>query len=125
MYSTGTSHSILTIRQTLRGSRCLQGQAAPAEFYVGALWDGTAFSGLLIDRRPALMGQPALQYLIPVSVSGSRITLTVPAALAAQVQAAVVLPGATWNCLTLRADGPMGSIGIHSADEIGRQPWPQ
>ena len=101
------------------------GQTAPAEFYVGALWDGTAFRGLLIDRRPALTGQPALLYSIPVSVSGSRITLTVPAALAAQVQAAVVLPGATWNCLTLRADGPIGTNGIHGADLIGRQPWPQ
>src|SRR6266403_40708 len=66
------------------------GHFAPAEFYVGALWDGTAFSGLLIDRR-----------------------------------AAVVLPGATWNCITLRADGTLGSDGIHSADAIGRQPWPQ
>ena len=101
------------------------GRTAPAEFYVGAVWDGTAFSGLLIDRRPALMGQPALPYSIPVSVSASRITLTVPAALAAQARAAVVLPGATWNCLTPRADGPIGSAGIHGTDEIGRQPWPQ
>jgi len=101
------------------------GQTAPAEFYVGALWHGTGFSGLFIDRRPALTGQPALLYSIPISVSGSRITLTVPAALAAQVRAAVVLPGATWNCLTLRADGPLGSAGIHGADVIGRQPWPQ
>jgi hypothetical protein len=30
------------------------GHTAPAEFYVGALWNGTVFSGLLIDRRPAL-----------------------------------------------------------------------
>ena len=101
------------------------GQTAPAEFYVGALWDGSTFSGLLIDRRPALTGQPALQYSIPVSVSGSRIILTVPAALAAEVRAAVVLPGATWNCITLRADGTLGSDGIHRADAIGRQPWPQ
>ena len=92
------------------------GQTAPAEFDVGALWDGMAFSGLFIDRRPALTGGTALLYSIPVSVSGSRITLTVPAALAAQVRAAVVLPGATWNCLTVRADGPMGSDGVHSAD---------
>ena len=106
------------------------GQTAPAEFYVGALWDGTAFRGLLIDRRPALMGQPALLYSIPVRVSGSRITITVPAALAAQIRAAVVLPGATWNCSTLwnntgTALFPIGSQAIHGIDEIGRQPWPQ
>src|SRR2546423_9392172 len=79
------------------------GHFAPAEFYVCALWDGTSFIGLLIDRRPALTGQPALQYSIPVSVSGSRIILTVPAALAAGGHAAIWLPGPTWNCITMQA----------------------
>jgi hypothetical protein len=98
-------------------------QTAPAEFGVDADWDGTAFSGLLYDRRPALTGQPALLYSIPVSVSGSRITLTVPEALAAQVRASVVLPGATWNCTTLWVSG---NHGLHGADDIGgRRPWPQ
>jgi hypothetical protein len=109
------------------------GQTAGAEFGVDALWDGTAFSGVLFDRRPGLTGQPALLYSIPVSVSGSRITITVPAELAAQVKAAVVLPGATWNCLTLwnntfllehGTDAIHGPAGI-GADMIGRQPWPQ
>src|SRR5215813_10493537 len=109
------------------------GQTAGAEFGVDALWDGTAFSGVLFDRRPGLMGQPALLYSIPVSVSGSRITITVPAELAAQVKAAVVLPGATWNCFTLwnntflldhGTDAIHGQAGI-GADTIGRQPWPQ
>ena len=99
------------------------GQTATAEFGVDALWDGTAFSGQLYDRRPALTGQPALLYSIPVSVVGSRITVTVPTALAAQVRAAVVLPGATWNCTTLWVSG---NHGIHGADDIGeRRPWPQ
>jgi len=106
------------------------GQTAGAEFGVDALWDGTAFSGLLFDRRPALTGGTALLYSIPVRVSGSRITITVPAALAAQIRAAVVLPGATWNCSTLwnntgTALFPIGSQAIHGIDEIGRQPWPQ
>jgi hypothetical protein len=109
------------------------GQTAPAEFSADALWDGTAFSGVFVDRRPALTGGSALQYSIPVSVSGSRITLTVPAPLAAQVQAAVVLPGATWNCFTLWNNTFLlghGTDAIHAgagvgADTIGRQPWPQ
>jgi hypothetical protein len=75
------------------------------------------------------MGQPALQYSIPVSVSGSRITLTVPAALAAQVLSAVVLPGATWNCATYWDPNFLtghGNNGVHIADDIGgRRPWPQ
>ena len=109
------------------------GQTAGAEFFADALWDGTAFSGVFVDRRPALTGGPALQYSIPVSVSGSRITLTVPADLAAQVKAAVVLPGATWNCLTLwnntflldhGTDAIHGPAGV-GADTIGRKPWPQ
>jgi hypothetical protein len=98
---------------------------ASAEFGVDAFWDGTAFSGQLYDRRPALTGGTALLYSIPASVSGSRITLTVPAALAAQVKAAVVLPGATWNCFTVRANSTGGTEGVHQADTIGRQPWPQ
>jgi hypothetical protein len=105
-------------------------KTAGAEFGVDALWDGTAFSGLLFDRRPALTGGTALLYSIPVSVSGSRIIITVPAALAAQIRAAVVLPGATWNCSTLWNNTgialfPIGSQAIHGVDEIGRQPWPQ
>jgi hypothetical protein len=106
------------------------GQTAGSEFGVDALWDGTSFSGLLFDRRPALTGGSALLYSIPVSVSGSRIIITVPAALAAQIRAAVVLPGATWNCSTLwnntgTALFPIGTQAIHGIDEIGRQPWPQ
>jgi hypothetical protein len=102
-------------------------KTAPADFYVGALWDGTAFRGLLIDRRPALTGGSPLQYSIPVSVSGSRVILTVPAPLAAEVRGAVVLPGATWNCLTVwdNTANHNPSDAIHAADGIGRQPWPQ
>jgi hypothetical protein len=36
------------------------GQTAPAEFYVGALWDGTVFRGLLsvgLDRDPEASGR--------------------------------------------------------------------
>jgi len=117
-----------------RGWPLPPGQAASAEFFAEAEWDGTAFRGVFADRRPLLTGGSALQYSIPVSVSGSRITLTVPAALAAQVQASVVLPGATWNCGTgwlntfLVGDGTLGhaSDAVHSADDIGgRRPWPQ
>jgi hypothetical protein len=102
------------------------GITARPEFTVDAVWDGTAFSGDFIDRRPALTGGSALLYSIPVSVSGSRITLTVPAALAAQVQP---LPSATWGCTTGWNNTfllGIGSDAIHVADDIGGQhPWPQ
>ena len=102
------------------------GVAAPPEFTVDALWDGTALSGQFLDRRPALTGGSALLYSIPVSVSGSRITLIVPVALAAQVQP---LPGATWNCRTGWNNTYLlghGTDAIHDADHLpSRQPWPQ
>jgi hypothetical protein len=105
------------------------GQTEGQEFMVYAQWDGTAFSGVFVDRRPALMGQPALVYSIPVSVSGSRITITVPAALAAQVEASVVLPGAAWNCITGWDNTTLLGIGTHAfhiTDGIGgTHPWPQ
>ena len=105
------------------------GQTESQEFMVYAQWDGTAFSGVFVDRRPALTGQPALLYLIPVSVSGSRITITVPAALAAQVNASVVLPGANWRCLTGWSNTTLRGIGtdaFHITDGIGgTHPWPQ
>jgi hypothetical protein len=103
-----------------------------AEFFTDAQWDGTAFRGVFVDRRPTLAGGTALQYSIPVSVSGSRIIVTVPPTLAAEVRAAVMLPGATWNCSTvldtnyLFPTGPeVGDNGFHEAGTIGRQPWPQ
>jgi hypothetical protein len=102
------------------------GQTGSPEFLVYALWDGTAFRGVFLDRRPALTGGSPVQYSIPVSVSGSRIILTVPAALAALVQP---LPGASWYCITgwnNTALFGMGTNAFHFADLLGgRQPWPQ
>jgi hypothetical protein len=104
------------------------GQPGPIEFFADAQWDGTAFSGIFGDRRPELTGGSCLQYSIPVSVSGSRITITVTEELAAQVQAAVVLPGATWNCFTVWNNTFLlghGTFALHLIDPIAQQPWPQ
>lgn len=102
------------------------GQTGSPEFLVYALWDGTAFSGVFLDRRPALTGGSPVQYSIPVSVSGSRIILTVPAALAALVQP---LPGASWYCITGWDNTTLigiASNAFHFADILGgQQPWPQ
>jgi hypothetical protein len=97
----------------------------PPEFIAAAWWDGTSFIGMFIDRRPALTGGQILSYSIPITVSGSRITLTVPAQLAAVVQP---LPGACWwpktgwwNTALLAK----GTDAIHFADGvIGCEPWP-
>ena len=76
VYSSGTSHSTLTIRQT-PGSRCLQGEWLRQIRRVRALgWNGVQRT--ILDRRPALTGGSALLYSIPVSVSGSRIISLCP-----------------------------------------------
>jgi len=101
---------------------------AGAEFFVGAFWDGTSFSGVLFDRRPTLTGGDTLQYSIPVSVSGSRITLTVPEELAAEIRAAV-LPGARWSCITGWGTQGYGRLDGNGQpkfiDFVVDNPWPQ
>jgi hypothetical protein len=80
---------------------------------------GTAFTGVFLDRRPALTGGSPVLYSIPVSVSGSRIILTVPAGLAALVQP---LPGANWYCITGWNNTGLFGIGtnvFHFADILG------
>ena len=97
----------------------------PPEFIAYAIWDGTSFSGVFLDRRPALTGGQILVYSIPVTVSESRITLTVPAPLAALARA---LPGARWKLSTGWWDTGLlvqGTNAIHFADGIDWQSWPK
>ena len=82
----------------------------PQEFIVWVTWDGVTFSGELIDRQPALAGGEMLHYPIPVSVSGSRITVIVPAALASYVQP---LPGAHWWVGSVRSHTVLTGKGTH------------
>ena len=97
----------------------------PPEFIAYAQWDGNSFSGVFLDRRPALTGGQILLYNIPVTVSGSRITLTVPAQLAALVRP---LPGARWKLSSGWWNTGLlsqGTNAIHFADGTDWQPWPK
>jgi hypothetical protein len=63
-----------------------------------------------------------LLYSIPVSVSGSRVAITVLAALAA-IRAAVVLPGAAWNCFTQR-EASFEELAPTAPTRLGDNPGP-
>lgn len=64
-----------------RGFPFAKGSAAPPEFIVTVLWDGSAFSGTLIDRRPLLSGGEAVSTSVPIEINGGAIAAVVGADL--------------------------------------------
>jgi len=64
-----------------RGFPFPPGSAAPPEFIVMVLWNGSAFSGTLIDRRPLLSGGEAVSTSIPFEVDGATISTVLSASL--------------------------------------------
>ncbi len=64
-----------------RGFPFSSGSAAPPEFIVMVLWNGSAFTGVLIDRRPLLIGGEAVSMSIPFDIVGATISATVSATL--------------------------------------------
>ncbi len=53
------------------------GIALPSEFCVEVLWDGTDFDAILIDRRPALLGEDAILTPIPFNIDGNELSASV------------------------------------------------
>jgi hypothetical protein len=60
-----------------RGFPFPPGSAAPPEFIVVVTWDGRAFAGTLIDRRPLLAGGQAVSTAVPFAIDGATITAEV------------------------------------------------
>jgi len=54
---------------------------APPEFVVRVVWNGTSFSGVVIDRRPLLAGAEAVVVPVPFERSGSVLATVVSASL--------------------------------------------
>ncbi len=52
-----------------------------AEYMVFILWDGTSFTGILIDRTPLLTGGQAVITRIPFNINGAEITASVDAVM--------------------------------------------
>lgn len=59
------------------------GSAAPAEYLVMLIWDGTAFTASLVDRTPLLTGGQAVVTPISFSFSGDRSEVTFSASAGA------------------------------------------
>ena len=71
--------NINTSPELPRGFPFSSGSAAPPEFIVMVVWDGTAFTGVLIDRRPLLIGGNAVSTPIQSDIDGTTISATVSA----------------------------------------------
>ena len=87
------------------------GQARAAEFIVKVTWDGSSFSGFLIDRRPLLSGGEATITPLAFSISGTDIQVDVPASL---------LPSSFfWGAVTFYwSSPPGGTAGGHFVDAL-------
>jgi hypothetical protein len=86
------------------------GNGRPPEFIVYVSWDGTAFAGAAIDRRPLLTGGEAIVTPVPFSINGARVE----AVLASELIGAV--PTFNWGPFTFSWSGPVGSEGVNFAD---------
>jgi hypothetical protein len=53
------------------------GIAAPLEFSVLVLWDGTNFTASVIDRRPLLVGGEATIVSVPFAITGAQLDVSV------------------------------------------------
>ncbi len=84
----------------------------PPEFLVVVSWDGTAFAGTAIDRRPLLTGGEAIITPVPCRINGT----IVEADLASELIGAV--PTFNWGPFTMSWSGPVGSEGANFADYV-------
>jgi hypothetical protein len=86
--------------------------SGPAELSVRVSWDGTAFAGTAIDRRPLLTGGAAIITPVAFSISGTIVQADLPYALIGAVPASF-----GWFAGTGAWSGPVGSSeGHHLVD---------
>jgi hypothetical protein len=81
------------------------------EFIVYVSWDGTAFAGTAIDRRPLLTGGEAIVTPVPFSINGTTVEAVLAFTLIGDVP-----PSFGWHARTMNWSGPVGSGGYSFAD---------
>ena len=74
-------------------------------------WDGTAFAGTAIDRRPLLTGGEAIVTPVPFSINGTMVEAVLASTLIGDVP-----PSFTWAPNTRAWSGAIGSSGEHGID---------
>jgi hypothetical protein len=57
------------------------GVSGPSEFIIAVAWDGSSFSGFVVDRRPLLSGGEAVITPLAFTVSGADVRVDVGASL--------------------------------------------
>jgi hypothetical protein len=83
----------------------------PPEFMVCVRWDGAAFSGTAIDRRPLLTGGEAIVHSVPFSIDGTKVRACLAHELIGDIPASF-----GWGPFTFLWKGPVESEGVHFAD---------
>ena len=93
----------------------------PVEFIVIIFWDGTSFTGMLIDRRPLLTGGNAILTAVPFNINGSEV-------IASSNGAMIDNPlSFGWRALTDTWSARFGTDSFHAPDfapDNGFAPWP-
>lgn len=82
----------------------------PPEFIVYVSWNGTAFAGTAIDRRPLLTGGEAIITPVPFSINGTIVEAVLASELIGDV------PTFRWGPFTFDWSGPVGSEAANFAD---------
>ena len=97
------------------------GSPAPPEFIVFMLWDGTGFTGIVIDRRPLLTGGEAIITSVPFDIKRAEITVRVDAGLLGDPSSF------TWVSRTNDWATPFGTnsnFELDRAPNFGPATWP-
>jgi hypothetical protein len=89
------------------------GLAAPAEFIIHVVWDGSSFSASLTDRRPLLSGGEAVITPLAFTISGTDVTVAVGASLLDQPSSFA------WGAVTFYwSSRPGATKGGHFVDTL-------
>jgi hypothetical protein len=94
-----------------KGYPASKGIALSVEFVVYVSWNGTAFAGTAVDRRPLLTGGEAIVTPVPFSIDGTMVEADLASALISGVPASF-----SWHLNTIDWAGPVGSGGWMFAD---------
>ena len=93
-----------------KGYPFAEGVPAQAEFILRVDWDGHAFTGKLVDRRPLLTGQEAVITPRPFSIVSGTVAMKVD-------ETALGSPTSfLWDAVTTYFPSPPGSTSLKQAD---------
>jgi hypothetical protein len=93
-------------------------QAAPFDFFVALIWDGSAFQAIVVDRRPLLTNGQVVVTPVDYAINGEKLRLSVPSALLGDAAEF------TWAGFTEIRHSHWGSQGFENPDATAFVTWP-